>query len=422
MAGYAVDPRLSPYFRPQDAGSGSATIGNGNGMGWMQGLEALPGASAYMGENGINPDALYAFLQQQGYQLNEQGLDGSAVERWITDANGADVGARESFSLEDNNFWTAALLSGALVGGATAAWAGGGAGGGLAAAGTEAGIGAIPEVAGANLATVGGAGGQLGTVGAGGAGLTGGGGLLTGGAGATTGATGFGGVSANAFAGAGGGMGGFGGLTGSQLLAGGQTAVGLIGNYQQGKAQQEAAQAQQQAAQAGQAQQMDMFRQMQAGLAPYTGAGVEAIGGQRDLIGLGGPQAQQAAIDAIQAGPQFQSMQRMGENRILANASASGGLRGGNIQEALSQFSPQLLSSLMDQQYNRLGGLAQLGQASAAGVGSAGIATGQGVAGLMQRGGAAAAGGALSRGATNAGYWGTLSQGLGLYAGLQGGW
>jgi hypothetical protein len=70
-------------------------------------------------------------------------------------------------------------------------------------------------------------------------------------------------------------------------------------------------------------------------------------------------------------------------------------LRGGNIQGALAQFRPQLLSSLIEQQYGRLGGLTTMGQRSAAGVGAAGMETGTNVANLLAQQGAARAGGEL---------------------------
>jgi hypothetical protein len=71
------------------------------------------------------------------------------------------------------------------------------------------------------------------------------------------------------------------------------------------------------------------------------------------------------------------------------------GLRGGNIQAALAQFRPQLLSSLIEQQYGRLGGMTTLGQRSAAGVGAAGMETGSNISNLLAQQGAARAGGEL---------------------------
>ena len=50
-------------------------------------------------------------------------------------------------------------------------------------------------------------------------------------------------------------------------------------------------------------------------------------------------------------------MVRQGEEAILQGASATGGLRGGNVQAALAQFRPAMLNRFVQQQYERLGGL-----------------------------------------------------------------
>jgi len=93
----------------------------------------------------------------------------------------------------------------------------------------------------------------------------------------------------------------------------------------------------------------------------------------------------------------LKAQQRQGENAILQNASATGGLRGGNVQAALAQFRPALLSSLIEQQYGRLGGLTAIGQNAAAGVGNAGMSTGTNIATLLGRQGQAEAGGILGQ-------------------------
>jgi len=184
----------------------------------------------------------------------------------------------------------------------------------------------------------------------------------------------------------------------------GKAGIGLLGGLAsagaQGSAAQQASGIQQQAAQAGQAQ-----------LAPYATAGTGALSAQQDLLGLNGPEAQAKAIAALQASPQFTAQQQLGENRILANASATGGLRGGNVQAALAQYSPALLSQIIGEQYSRLGGLTNTGLSAAGGVSN-----------LIQQGGAAQAGGALAKGQTNANYIGSAVNALGLYYGLNGGW
>ncbi len=103
------------------------------------------------------------------------------------------------------------------------------------------------------------------------------------------------------------------------------------------------------------------------------------------------PQA--AAVARIEGQPMFQALARQGEDAILQNASATGGLRGGNTQGALARFRPQLLNQFIEQQYGRLAGITALGQQSAAGVGTAGLQTGTNIANILQNAGAAQAAG-----------------------------
>jgi len=169
----------------------------------------------------------------------------------------------------------------------------------------------------------------------------------------------------------------------------------LIGSSMQAKAAGSAAETQGAAAQAGIDEQRRQFDAMQALLKPYTEAGVPALEAQQAFLGLRGPEAERAAIARISGGETFQALAGQGEEALLQRASATGGLRGGNIQGALAQFRPQLLSSLIEQQYGRLGGMTQLGQRSAAGVGEAGMTTGTNVSNLLASQGAATAGGIL---------------------------
>lgn len=181
-----------------------------------------------------------------------------------------------------------------------------------------------------------------------------------------------------------------------------------------------ASSAQERSAQLGIDQQNKQFEAVQKLLAPYVSAGLPALTGQQDLLGLNGGDAQGKAIAGIQGSPMFGALAQQGEDAILANASATGGLRGGNVQGALGQFRPQLLAQLIDQQYSRLGGLTQLGQNSAAGVGTAGLSTGNNIAQLLQQQGAAQAGNALAAGRAQAGIYSAFGNSVGMYAGLGG--
>lgn len=172
----------------------------------------------------------------------------------------------------------------------------------------------------------------------------------------------------------------------------------ITGAEQATRGAERAAETQAASAQAGIDEQRRQFDAIQKLLAPFVEGGTGAFGAQSNLIGLGGPEAQALAIKSLETSPEFMALMRQGEESILANASATGGLRGGNTQDALGQFRPALLSGLINQQFQRLGGLSGMGQASAAGVGAAGQQTGNAISNLLQQQGAATAGGQLARG------------------------
>ena len=164
---------------------------------------------------------------------------------------------------------------------------------------------------------------------------------------------------------------------------------------------------------------------------PYIQAGPGALQGMQGLAGLRGNAEQQAAIEQIKQGAQFQELAKQGEQGILQNASATGGLRGGNVQAALGQFRPALLNQLIEAQYGKLAGLTslgstsaenllRLGQASAAGTAAAGQQSAQNIGGLMVGQGAAQAagiiGGANAQAQGLAGISGGINSGIQNYA------
>ena len=93
-----------------------------------------------------------------------------------------------------------------------------------------------------------------------------------------------------------------------------------------------------------------------------------------------GAERQRQAIQGIEQGPLFQELARQGEQGILQNASATGGLRGGNVQGALAQFRPNLLNQLIEAQYGKLAGLTTLGSSSAQNLLNTGSAAAAGTA------------------------------------------
>lgn len=198
-------------------------------------------------------------------------------------------------------------------------------------------------------------------------------------------------------------------------------------------------------------------------LQQYQDTGLQAMQGQRDLIGLNGGGSQNSAIQGLSNSPEMAAYLAQGENAMLQNAAATGGLRGGNTQAAMAQFRPQLLAGLISQQYDRLGGLAavgantstmlyQTGQNAAAGQASAGMQVagqvGSALAGYSQGVGNAFAqagsaqqsnmanmgaaynqyynnqgsinsGLALAQGQAQSNFYGSISGALGSYATLQ---
>lgn len=178
----------------------------------------------------------------------------------------------------------------------------------------------------------------------------------------------------------------------------GDTLGGITGAKQQGKAAERAAGIQAGASEAGIAENRRQFDELVRLMSPFVTQGTQAFGAQGALVGLGGSVAQQDAIRALEGSPQFTSLIQQGENALLQNAAATGGLRGGNTQNALATLRPQMLSALIESQYSKLGGLSQLGQASAAGQASAGMQSAGAISDLLAQQGAARAGGMLAQG------------------------
>lgn len=203
----------------------------------------------------------------------------------------------------------------------------------------------------------------------------------------------------------------------------GDVVGGLTGTKAAAEGAERAAGTQAQAAQQGIQEQRRQFDALVKLMQPFVGAAAGSdgvtgsLGAQQALLGLLGPDAQMQAISGLEQSPQFQSLVQQGESALLQNASATGGLRGGNLQGALAQYRPQVLSQLIESQFNKLGGLTQLGQASAAGQASAGLQTGSNIGNLLQQKGAATAGGQLAMGGQQQA---AIGSGLGLAKGIAG--
>lgn len=141
---------------------------------------------------------------------------------------------------------------------------------------------------------------------------------------------------------------------------------------------------------------------------PWLDAGRGALGQQGNLLGLNGGGVQADAIEALRNSPWYQSMFRNGQETLLANASASGGLRGGNLQGASMDFGADLLASAIDRQLAQLGGLSGQGMQATGNVANFGQANTQNIIQGLNAGASAQAGAALTRGGINAGIWNNI--------------
>lgn len=167
-----------------------------------------------------------------------------------------------------------------------------------------------------------------------------------------------------------------------------------------------AARAQTDASNASIAEQRRQFDKFQELLKPYVDSGVGALEGQNDLLGLNGFNSQQSAISNIENSPFFKSQYQQAENALLQNAAATGGLRGGDFQEALADNRSNMLFGNVQQQLQNLSGVASNGQNAATGVAGAGIQTGQNIGQQFQNIGQAQGGYQLAKGQINQGLLG----------------
>lgn len=191
------------------------------------------------------------------------------------------------------------------------------------------------------------------------------------------------------------------GLFGSILKVGGSLAGSLLGGSSSKKATAKAAQANAEALSNASNLLRDQFGVTSALLNPSIAAGNKAVGGISDLLGLGSSTTQSQAIDSLKGSPLYQALFGNGLEALNANASATGGLRGGNLQDATMDFGRDTLAQIIQQQLSNLGGLASLGQRSALGLGELGSNNASALANLATGAGNVKAGAALATGAAN---------------------
>ena len=161
------------------------------------------------------------------------------------------------------------------------------------------------------------------------------------------------------------------GGTGSQIA----DPLDLFG-FQAGKDAADAAKAQAEAAMKAQKFLQDQYITLSGLESPFIQGGQQAFGMQGALSGLQGSEAQNQAM------LQFQQAQQPAIQFGLQGVGS--GMPG---QDALGQYAQGLAGQDFDNYYNRLGGMAGIGQSSASALGGVSVDQGRGIAQTMQAGG-----------------------------------
>ena len=129
--------------------------------------------------------------------------------------------------------------------------------------------------------------------------------------------------------------------------------------------------------------------------APFREAGLSALQEQQALLGQGGAEEQQAAFAAFADTPGQQFLRAQQERALVRNASAIGGLGGGNVRTALQEQAFGRAQTDLGQQFNRLSALRTGGQTATQNVASFGAQSVGRAGQLIQDAGAARASGIL---------------------------
>jgi hypothetical protein len=204
--------------------------------------------------------------------------------------------------------------------------------------------------------------------------------------------------------------------------AGASLFGGIMGGKSAKKAAKKAAAAQERATQAAIGEERRQFDLTRSDFMPYLDAGKGGLAGLGDLVGVNGGDKQGAAITALQASPYYQSLYKNGLEANLQNASATGGIRGGNEVRSLADFGADTLNQTIQQQLSALAGLAGMGQGATNAVSNFGQNAANNIANLNVARGQAQAGSALAIGGINSGMWNNIGSSLsGLLGGKGGG-
>ncbi len=112
-------------------------------------------------------------------------------------------------------------------------------------------------------------------------------------------------------------------------------------------------------------------------LDPWAQGGGQAFQQQAAFTGALGPEAQSQAYANYQEGPEQAFLREQGEQAVLRNASALGGLGGGNVRKDLMRFGTGLAAQDFQNSFNRLGSVSGMGGQAASQLASGQLQSGQ---------------------------------------------
>ncbi len=178
-------------------------------------------------------------------------------------------------------------------------------------------------------------------------------------------------------------------------------AAGLLGAGAQKKASKKGAAAMVEAMNRGIDTENAFNAQTRTDYMPYTLAGSDAIG-QINQLTNGSMTADQLSAQIMQ-NPLYAARYNNGQEALLQNAAATGGLRGGNTRRGLADFGSDTLAQVYQQILGNLGSVANLGLGAQGQVTGVGQNTANAVTGLQTQQGQTRAQDYLARGGITAG-------------------
>ena len=173
--------------------------------------------------------------------------------------------------------------------------------------------------------------------------------------------------------------------------------LGTYGGQNAKEAADDAAEEQERAAAEAKGEVRSQFDKTREDFRVARETGDEALQQQRILLGLGGNEAQQQAMQGLEESAGQKFIRERAQKNLVRNAGAIGGLGGGNVRSALVEQGAGFAQQDIQNQFGRLGQLAGQGQSAATSVGQFGSTAATNQANLTQFAGQARASGILGK-------------------------